>query len=70
MTNVFVPGRAKLVQSSSVGTDGGKVFKVKLTQNPFSFQDVYKMNQTTDVEEAYAVVRKAHEETAKKIWNQ
>jgi len=70
MTNVFVPGREKLVQSSSVGTDGGKVFKVKLTQNPFSFQDVYKMNQTTDVEEAYAVGRKAHEETAKKIWNQ
>ena len=41
MTNVFmVAGREKLVQSSSVGTDGGKVFKVKLTQNPFSFQDV------------------------------
>ena len=66
-TNVFVPGREKLVQTSSVSTDGGKVFKVKMTPNPYSFNDVYKMNQSTDVKEAYALGAKAHAALAKKI---
>eukprot|EP00740_Mantoniella_antarctica_P006989 CAMPEP_0181355250 /NCGR_PEP_ID=MMETSP1106-20121128/3796_1 /TAXON_ID=81844 /ORGANISM="Mantoniella antarctica, Strain SL-175" /LENGTH=539 /DNA_ID=CAMNT_0023467971 /DNA_START=47 /DNA_END=1666 /DNA_ORIENTATION=- len=67
-TNVFVPGRpAPLVQTSSVTTDGGKVFKVKMTPNPFSFSDVYKMNQTTDVEKAYAMGAEAHANLAKRM---
>ena len=50
VTNVFMPGGApKLTQTSSVTTDGGKVFKLKMSQNPYSFADVYKMNQQVDV---------------------
>ena len=66
-TNVFVPGREKLVQTSSTTTDGGKVFKVKMTPNPYSFNDVYKMNQSTDVKAAYALGAKAHADLAKKL---
>lgn len=67
-TNVFVPGRDKpLVQTSSVTTDGGKVFKVKMTPNPYSFNDVYKMNQSTDVKRAYAMGAQAHADLAKKL---
>ena len=61
VTNVFIPGKPKLVQTSSVTTDGGKMFKSKLTMNPFSFEDVYKMNQSIDVQEAYATGAAAHE---------
>ena len=69
VTNVFMPGGApKLVQTSSTTTDGGKVFKVKLTPNPYSFNDVYKMNQTVDVKEAYAAGAKAHADAKKKLF--
>ena len=67
MTNVFMESGEKLVQCSSTTTDGGKVFKVKMTPNPYSFNDVYKMNQSTDVKEAYALGAKAHADLAKKI---
>ena len=67
LTNVFVPGREKLVQSSSTTTDGGKVFKVRLTPNPFSFGGVYKMNQSTDVKEAYKLGAEAHADLAKEL---
>ena len=67
LTNVFVPGREKLVQSSSTTTDGGKVFKVRLTPNPFSFEGVYKMNQSTDVKEAYKLGAEAHADLAKEL---
>lgn len=66
-TNVFVPGREKLVQTSSVATDGGKVFKTKLTPNPFSFNEVYEMNKSVDVRAAYAEGAKAHADLAEKL---
>ena len=50
MTNVFVPGKEKLVQMSSVPTDGGEPFSC--CTNPCSFNDVYIMNQSVDVREA------------------
>jgi hypothetical protein len=69
VTNVFMPGGvSKLVQTSSTTTDGGKVFKVKLTPNPYSFNDVYKMNQTVDVKEAYAAGAEAHADAKKKLF--
>ena len=43
-------------ETSSVTTDGGKVFKTKLTPNPFSFNEVYEMNKSVDVRAAYAEV--------------
>jgi len=64
---VFVPGREKLVQTSSVATDGGKVFKTKLTPNPFSFNEVYEMNKSVDVRAAYAEGAKAHADLAEKL---
>jgi hypothetical protein len=42
-------------------------FKVKMTPNPYSFNDVYKMNQSTDVKAAYAMGAAAHAELAKKL---
>ena len=69
VTNVFAPdGAPKLTQTSSTTTDGGKVFKVKMTQNPHSFADVYKMNQTVDVKAAYAAGAKAHADAKKKLF--
>lgn len=67
MTNVFLPGKEKLIQTSSVETDGGKLFKVKLTTNPYSFDDVYNMNQSVDVAEAYAAASVAHETLREKL---
>ena len=60
VTNVFMESGEKLVQTSSVTTDGGKVFKSRLSANPYSFNDVYKMNQDTDVRAAYAKGAAAH----------
>ena len=60
VTNVFMESGDKLVQTSSVTTDGGKVFKSRLSANPYSFNDVYKMNQDTDVRAAYAKGAAAH----------
>ena len=61
VTNVFVPGQEKLVMKSTTATDGGKVFKTKMDNgNPLSFQDVYKMGKTTDVNECYAAAESAH----------
>ena len=60
MTNVFMESGEKLVQCSSTTTDGGKVFKKRLAANPYSFNDVYKMNQDTDVRAAYAKGAAAH----------
>ena len=69
VTNVFMPGGApKLTQTSSVTTDGGKVFKLKMSQNPYSFADVYKMNQQVDVKAAYAAGAAAHAEAKKKLF--
>ena len=67
MTNVFMPGSEKLVQNSSTTTDGGKVFKVKMTGNPFSFAEVYKMNGGTDVTAAYALGAAAHAAAKEKL---
>ena len=60
MTNVFMESGEKLVQCSSTTTDGGKVFKKRLAANPYSFNDVHKMNQDTDVRAAYAKGAAAH----------
>merc|ERR1712032_18518 len=49
LTNVFMPGKEKLVMSSTVDTDGGQVFKQKLDANPYTFNEVYMMNKTEDV---------------------
>ena len=69
VTNVFMPGGApKLVQTSSTTTDGGKVFKVKMSQNPRSFADVYKMNQAVDVKAAYAAGARAHADAKTKLF--
>jgi len=68
-TNVFIPavngkGSHKLVMSSSTATCGGKVFKQKLTPNPYSFDDVYKLNADVDVAAAYAMSSAAHRDAA------
>ena len=69
VTNVFMPGGApKLTQTSSTTTDGGKVFKLKMSQNPYSFADVYKMNQRVDVKAAYAAGAAAHAEAKTKLF--
>ena len=68
VTNVFMESGEKLVQTSSVTTDGGKVFKSRLSANPYSFNDVYKMNQTVDVKEAYAAGAQAHADAKKKLF--
>ena len=70
-TNVFIPAAngkdsTKLVMASSTSTCGGKVFKQKLTPNPYSFNDVYKMNSDTDVAAAYAMSAAAHRDAADK----
>ena len=67
MTNVFLPSKPKLVQMSSVTTDGGKMFKSKITLNQFSFDDVYKMNQSVDVQKAYDIGAAAHDALRKQI---
>ena len=69
-TNVFIPAstadgeHTKLVMTSTTTTCGGKVFKNKLTQNPYSFNDVYKLNADTDVVRAYATAKAAHDAAA------
>jgi hypothetical protein len=69
-TNVFIPAstadgeHTKLVMTSTTTTCGGKVFKNKLTQNPYSFNDVYKLNAGTDVVRAYATAKAAHDAAA------
>ena len=71
-TNVFIPAKGsddkhtKLVMSSTTATCGGKVFKSKLSQNPYSFNQVYELNADTDVERAYAAAKAAHAEAAAK----
>jgi len=65
--NVFMPGQDKLVMNSTVSTDGGKVFKTCLPNNPHSFQDVYKMNGMVDVSEAQAVGNKAAQDVIAKF---
>jgi len=37
------------MRSDSAEIDGGKVFKEKVCSNPYSFQEVYDLNQGTDV---------------------
>ena len=62
-TNVFMPtpnNKRKLTMTSTVSQDGGKVFKVKMATNPYSFNDVYGLNGDTDVREAYAMGDAAH----------
>merc|ERR1712100_721705 len=47
---VFMLDRSYFEMKSDVAkTDGGKVFKDKVHGNAFSFQEVYDMNQGTDV---------------------
>jgi hypothetical protein len=72
-TNVFIPASSskdehtKLIMTSTTTTCGGKVFKQKLSQNPYSFNDVYKLNADTDVTQAYATAKEAHETAAAKL---
>jgi len=72
-TNVFIPASSskdehtKLIMTSTTTTCGGKVFKQKLSQNPYSFNDVYKLNADTDVTRAYATAKEAHEAAAAKL---
>ena len=45
---------------SARNIDGGKVWKEKLEMNPFSFEGIYKQNQTLDVSECNKEAAKAH----------
>jgi len=68
VTNVFIPGQEKLVMKSTTSTDGGKVFKKQMDNgNPMSFQDVYKLGKTTDVNECYVEAEAAHAKIASSI---
>lgn len=66
-TNVFVPGQEKLIMTSTTTTDGGKMFKRKMTCNPHSFMDVYTMNTTTDVVVANSTSSAAHADLASQL---
>merc|ERR1711870_145818 len=63
-TNVFIPGRKKIVMCSTTNTDGGKVFAKKLETNPYSFNEVYLLNQSEDVSKCYEERAKAHDVAA------
>lgn len=65
--NVYMPEKEKLVMKSNVSIDGGKVFKTKMDINPFSFQDVYKMNGAVDVSAAKALQQAAAAELVAKM---
>ena len=43
------------------------MFKIKMSTNPYSFNDVYTMNGETDVRQAYAMGDKAHAGCKNKI---
>lgn len=71
-TNVFIPAavsddeHSKIIMTSTTTTCGGAVFKSKLSQNPYSFNDVYELNADTDVVLAYAAAKAAHAAAAAK----
>jgi len=59
-TDVFMPGGIKYTQKSARNIDGGKVWKQKLDMNPFSFEAIYKQNQSLDVSECSKEAAGAH----------
>jgi len=65
--DVFMPGGVHHVMKSKRSIDGGKVWKQKLDFNPFSFEGIYKQNQTTDTTECSGEARKAHDAARAKI---
>jgi len=53
-SDVFMPGGVHHIMLSARNIDGGKVWKQQLEGNPFSFEGIYKQNQTLDVSECNA----------------
>lgn len=49
------------MKSNAAETDGGKVFKTKVHDNKYSFQEVYDMNMGTDVTACAAKAAEARE---------
>jgi len=64
VTDVFMPDGTKIRQRSRIDLDGGKTWKIQVEENAFSFEDVYKQNQKTDVLQTSATAAQAHADLA------
>ena len=51
LVGVILPSGEKLRMKSSIDTDGGKSWKVKVHDNAHTFEDVYKLNGDANVAE-------------------
>ena len=67
VTDVFMPDGSKIRQRSRIDIDGGKAWKIKQDSNPFSFEQVYKTNLTTDVVAISKTSAQAHSDLAKSL---
>jgi len=67
VTDVFLEDGTKIRQKSNLAHDGGKVWKVALDANRYSFEQIYKMNLSTNVADAAAVSAAAHAELAARL---
>jgi len=67
VTDVFLEDGTKIRQKSNLAHDGGKVWKVALDANRYSFEQIYKMNLSTNVANAAAVSAAAHAELAARL---
>eukprot|EP00948_MAST-09A_sp_MAST-9A-sp1_P001063 g1063.t1 len=61
LADIFLPDGKKIRMGTNyLSKDSGKHWKVKIDGNEYTFEDVYKLNQTVDIAEAFAVAAKAH----------
>jgi len=65
--DVFMPGGVHHKIYSTPSTDGGKVWKEKLSNNSYSFEGIYKANQPLDVLECTQEANTAHENVGNKV---
>mmetsp|Transcript_37506 Transcript_37506/g.120314 ORF Transcript_37506/g.120314 Transcript_37506/m.120314 type:complete len:510 (+) Transcript_37506:1454-2983(+) len=64
LTDVFMPDGSKVRQRSRIDIDGGKAWKTTIEGNPFSFEQVYKTNLTTDVVQTSKLANDKHKALA------
>ncbi|CAK8989984.1 Uncharacterized protein SCF082_LOCUS2064 [Durusdinium trenchii] len=65
--DVFMPGGVHHKVYSTPSTDGGKVWKEKLSSNSYSFEGIYKANQPLDVLRCTEEAQTAHENVGNKV---
>ena len=67
VTDIFMPDGSKIRQRSHIDVDGGTAWKLKLDNNIYSFETIYKTNLTTDVQQTAKDAQKQHLALAQKL---